>query len=92
MIYLVKVTIEPKDPNEPNVKFKYTKVEGVFVPDPEKQRVTKQIIEDKCKAFLLEHLKKDNPELTFTFLRFDIQRYKNQFTLNDNQKQSSRAE
>lgn len=86
MIYLVKVTIEPKDPKEPNVKFKHVKFEGAFIPDQKKQRVQKQIIEDKCKAFLLKHLNADNPELTFTFLRFDIQRYKNDFTVNDNKK------
>lgn len=86
MIYLIKTRVEPKSPDDPNVNFKHVTFEGTFIPKVQSKRVMKQKIEDQCKDFLLKNLKRDNPELLFTFKSFNITRYKNDFTLIEDKK------
>ncbi len=86
MIYLVKVTIQPTSSEDPQLTFKKLVIEGVYIPVEGKRKTLSVKIEEQCKAFILGNLKRDSPELEFEFKHFNIRRYNNQFTINDNLK------
>ncbi|MBS2100417.1 hypothetical protein [Carboxylicivirga linearis] len=54
---------------------------GVFVPKGMKAIQSK--IEEQCKAYLLNNLKKEHPELTFDFVSFKAERYNTSFTVQE---------
>lgn len=84
MIYLVRVTISPKSPDDPKLLFKNIVYKGVFVPKNKQTLKTK--IEAQCTSYLLKNLKNDHPNMEFEFKNFKIDRYGSQFTIVEDKK------
>ena len=73
-MYKVVVTIQAKNPSRPNDKYKKAAYDGIVLPKPKKDRMSKEQIDCEIKKKLIDKLCEGNPNLTFTYKIVSIER------------------
>jgi hypothetical protein len=61
-MYKVKVTVKPRNPQCPKMRYNTIVYNGIFVEKPE-SKISTQAIRDKVRDFILEKIKEQNRNL-----------------------------